>query len=766
MTVYIGGNTAAVAGTDSAILAQDAKFHSRIATVTDGALATAFANGQTADGVVLATGNRILLKEQTDPIENGLYTVNAAGAPTRATDWAIGDTAAGFRCIATEGTANADTGFLVTNNDGSDVVGTDGLVFIQYTSSGGAALAHAMGGVSHTADTLANFNLKITDGNVIKDVLVTKTAFVSTAGSDSTGALGDASRPFLTLATALALGGVELIKVMSGTYAQTTMVVPAGVVVEAFGGNKHAVIFDFTGASADAITLGIASELIGISFIGFTMTTSANFWGVLTDECTIRGCKFAIYDEAHVWKNITNDGALNVTFEDNLFIAADGTIGAAVGLTILKLDSGTRASTNLRFIDNVIKLDEAAANLNFEPRVFAFAGGDGVENLLFRGNRVTGIQGTVLVCNASIVTGEIIFHQNEFRGTGTFSPIFLSTSSSGDDARISVTENSGVCTTSDGNHFVSVSTNSQSMILVSDNNIKGFNNILLSAKSGANDNDSISVNHNSLEGCSALVSVSVSAGAIQSLQIIGNNYIARATGGAGISIVGSGVADLIKNVVISENTFRYPGAVTIAVIAVKDSLNVRITDNQVHATSTMGNFIQINSGTEDVEYLLIDGNKVFEVAYQAGSQFASIAEAKSIVITNNMTTNVGACLNIETVLGGSLIIADNFFEECGGTASLPAIDVAVFTAADLLVFKGNTLTSTQNAKNAVIFNGVGAAEGQISNNTIRFTGTTTDGIVATALGASLGDYVSSNNFVDVTGIAYNYSANVLQNFDQ
>src|SRR5688500_804482 len=58
----------------------------RVATTTNGTLATAFANGQTIDGVTLVTGDRILLKNQTTQSENGIYTVNASGAPTRATD--------------------------------------------------------------------------------------------------------------------------------------------------------------------------------------------------------------------------------------------------------------------------------------------------------------------------------------------------------------------------------------------------------------------------------------------------------------------------------------------------------------------------------------------------------------------------------------------------------------------------------------------------------------------------------------------------------
>jgi len=46
----------------------------RVATTTNGALATAYENGDTIDGVSLVTGNRILLKDQTAGAENGIYT--------------------------------------------------------------------------------------------------------------------------------------------------------------------------------------------------------------------------------------------------------------------------------------------------------------------------------------------------------------------------------------------------------------------------------------------------------------------------------------------------------------------------------------------------------------------------------------------------------------------------------------------------------------------------------------------------------------------
>lgn len=101
----------------------------RAATTANGTLASAYANGSTVDGVTLATNDRILVMNQTTGSENGIYTVNASGAPTRAVDAA---TAAQLKQATTtvmEGTANADKTFTMTN-DGTVTVGTTALVFV------------------------------------------------------------------------------------------------------------------------------------------------------------------------------------------------------------------------------------------------------------------------------------------------------------------------------------------------------------------------------------------------------------------------------------------------------------------------------------------------------------------------------------------------------------------------------------------------------------------------------------------------------------
>lgn len=89
----------------------------RAASTANGALATAYENGDTLDGVTLATGDRILLKNQSTGGENGIYVVNASGAPTRAVDADSADELKGATVTVLEGTVNADKVFrLITDN--------------------------------------------------------------------------------------------------------------------------------------------------------------------------------------------------------------------------------------------------------------------------------------------------------------------------------------------------------------------------------------------------------------------------------------------------------------------------------------------------------------------------------------------------------------------------------------------------------------------------------------------------------------------------
>jgi hypothetical protein len=151
---------------DSLVNGLDWKASARAATTANGTLATAFANGQVVDGVTLATGDRILLKNQTTQADNGVYTVNASGAPTRSTDAdASAEVTSGLSVFVSEGTANGNTQWTLTTDD-PITLGTTALVFAQiggsttYTGSNGINITGTV--ITPTYGTAAN---TITQGN-------------------------------------------------------------------------------------------------------------------------------------------------------------------------------------------------------------------------------------------------------------------------------------------------------------------------------------------------------------------------------------------------------------------------------------------------------------------------------------------------------------------------------------------------------------------------------------------------------------------------
>jgi len=133
----------------------DVKDSVRAASAAAGTLSSDFANGSTMDGITLATNDRILIKDQASGAENGIYTVNASGAPTRATDFdANSEVTGGAFTFVEEGSANADSGFVMTN-DGAVTVGTTALTFTQFS---GAGMITAGAGLTKSANTINAFS--------------------------------------------------------------------------------------------------------------------------------------------------------------------------------------------------------------------------------------------------------------------------------------------------------------------------------------------------------------------------------------------------------------------------------------------------------------------------------------------------------------------------------------------------------------------------------------------------------------------------------
>lgn len=125
---------------DAARQGLDVKQSVRAATTGPVTLATDLEAGDTLDTTVtLVAGNRILVKNQSTASQNGIYVVQASGAPVRATDangtTDTGEVSGGTFVFVEEGTLNADSGFVVSSN-GTINVGTDAMNWVQFSGAG------------------------------------------------------------------------------------------------------------------------------------------------------------------------------------------------------------------------------------------------------------------------------------------------------------------------------------------------------------------------------------------------------------------------------------------------------------------------------------------------------------------------------------------------------------------------------------------------------------------------------------------------------
>jgi hypothetical protein len=154
---------------------------------------------QTIDGVSLVAGDRVLVKNQTTASTNGIYVV-AVGGWSRSADAATSAMVSpGLFTFVEEGTANADSGFILTT-DGPITLGTTGLNFTQFT---GAGQITAGGGLVKT-------------GNIIDAVGTTDRITVL---ADSI----DIASTYVGQATITTLGTVT-----TGTWSGTTIAVNKG----------------------------------------------------------------------------------------------------------------------------------------------------------------------------------------------------------------------------------------------------------------------------------------------------------------------------------------------------------------------------------------------------------------------------------------------------------------------------------------------------------------------------------------------------------
>ncbi len=105
----------------------------RAATTANITISTALNSGDVIDGVTLADGDRVLVKDQSTGSQNGIYVVGAT--PVRDYDESTDDPSFGYLVLVLQGTANAGTLWHNTNTS-APTIGSTALTFAAFTGSG------------------------------------------------------------------------------------------------------------------------------------------------------------------------------------------------------------------------------------------------------------------------------------------------------------------------------------------------------------------------------------------------------------------------------------------------------------------------------------------------------------------------------------------------------------------------------------------------------------------------------------------------------
>lgn len=130
---------------DSVAQGLDPKASVRVATTANLTLGAA---GSSIDGITLATNDRVLVKDQSAPAQNGIYVWDT-NVLTRATDGDVWNELVGAYMFVEEGTANADTAWVCTSDRGG-TLGTTAVTWVKFVGAGAPPTGAAGGDLSGT----------------------------------------------------------------------------------------------------------------------------------------------------------------------------------------------------------------------------------------------------------------------------------------------------------------------------------------------------------------------------------------------------------------------------------------------------------------------------------------------------------------------------------------------------------------------------------------------------------------------------------------
>lgn len=263
---------------DAARMGLDVKASVRVATTANIALS----GTQTIDGVNVVADDRVLVKNQDTASENGIYVVSA-GAWSRSSD-ANSDAkvTAGLFTFVSEGTANSDSGWVLTTND-IITLGTTSLAFAQFSGAGQITAGSGLVKTGNILDVVGTAGRIVVNADSIDLDTVTQTDNSGSAGVNFVQSVTRDAYGRVTGVTTADIRDASTSDKGVASFDSGDFTVASGVVSIKNGGVDNAQLVN------SSVTIGSSLVNLGgtlTSVSGLTNVASTTFTGDLSGTAT------------------------------------------------------------------------------------------------------------------------------------------------------------------------------------------------------------------------------------------------------------------------------------------------------------------------------------------------------------------------------------------------------------------------------------------------------------------------------------------------